>query len=77
MEAVLEDNRLKDFNNNDVPKPRSSDVTLLDTWKKKIAKARRILLEVVKDHIVSNLHRKATPFLMWRALTYFFQSSSD
>ena len=45
--------------------------------KKKIAKTRRILLEGVKDHIVSNLHGKATPFLMWKDLTDFFQSSSD
>ena len=76
MEAVLEDNGLKDFIDSVVPKLGSSDVALLDAWKKKIAKTRRILLEGVKDHIVSNLHGKATPFAMWKALTYFFQSSS-
>ena len=31
----------------------------------------------VKDHIVSSLHGKATPFAMWKALTDLFQSSSD
>ena len=31
----------------------------------------------MKDHIVSTLHGKATPFAMWKALTYFFQSRSD
>ena len=36
MEAVLEDNGLKEFIDSDVPKPRSSDVALLDVWKKKI-----------------------------------------
>ena len=77
MEAVLEDNGLKEFINSDVPKPGSRDVALLDAWKKRIEKTRRILLEGVKDHIVSNLHRKATPFEMWKALTDFFQSSSD
>ena len=46
-------------------------------WQKKIAKCRRILLEGVKDHIVSSLHGKATPFLMWKALTDLFQSRSD
>ena len=35
------------------------------------------MLEGVKDHIVSSLHGKATPFLMWKYLIYFFQSSSD
>ena len=77
MEATLEDNELKEFIDSDVPKPGSSDVALLDEWQKKIEKKRRILLEVVKDHIVSNLHGKATPFAMWKSLKYFFQSSSD
>ena len=36
-----------------------------------------ILLEGVKDHIVSSLHGKATPFATWKALTDLFQSSSD
>ena len=77
MEAVLEDNGLKEFINSNVPKLGSSDAALLDAWKKKTAKTRRILLEDVKDHIVSRIHGKATPFLMWKALTDFFQSRSD
>ena len=77
MEAVLEDNWLKELIHSDVPKPGSSDAALLNAWQKKTAKTRRILLEGVKDHIVSNLHGKATPFLMWKALTDFFQSRSD
>ena len=39
-------------------------------------KCRRILLEGVKDHIVSSLHGKASPFLMWKALTDLFQITS-
>ena len=74
---MLEDNGLKEFIDSDVPKSGSSNATLLDAWQKKVAKTRRILLEGVKDHIVSNLHSKATPFLMWKALTDFFQSRSD
>ena len=61
----------------DVPKPISTNVALLDAWKKKVAKTQRILLEGVKDHIVSSLHGKATPFVMWKALTDLFQRSSD
>ena len=34
-------------------------------------------MEGVRDHIVSSLHGKATPFAMWKALTDLFQSSSD
>ena len=77
MEAVLEDNGLKEFIDSDVPKSGSSDAALLDAWQKKVAKSRRIMLEGVKDHIVSCLHEKATPFEMWKDLIYFFQSSSD
>ena len=33
--------------------------------------------DLVKYHIVSSLHGKATPFLMWKALTDLFQCRSD
>ena len=77
MEAVLEDNGLKEFIDAKIPKPASSDAAALDAWQKKIAKCRRILLEGVKDHIVSSLHGKASSLLMWKALTDLFQSRSD
>ena len=77
MEAVLEDNGLKVFINSDVPKPTSTDVALIYAYPKKVEKTRIILLEGVKDHILSSLHRKATPFSMWKDLTDLFQSSSD
>ena len=69
MEAVLEDNGLKEFIDNDIPKPAAADAQLLDAWQKKVEKARRILLEGVRDHIVSSIHEKATPYVMWKALT--------
>eukprot|EP00253_Pinus_taeda_P013214 PITA_13214 len=75
MEAVLDDNGLKEFIKTDVPKP--TNATQVDAWQKKTAKCRRILLEGVKDHIVSSLHGKATPYLMWKLLTELFQSKSD
>ena len=34
-------------------------------------------MEGVKDHIVSSLHGKASPFLMCKALTDLFQSKRD
>jgi len=43
MEAVLEDNDLKDFIDQEVPKP--SDATQLLEWKKCVARARGIILE--------------------------------
>ena len=77
MEAVLDDNGLKEFIDAKIPKPASSDVVALDAWKKKTEKCRRIFLEGVKDHIVSSLHGKSSPFLMWKALTDLFQRKSD
>ena len=77
MEAVLEDNGLKEFIDNDVPKPAVEDAANLDAWKKGVAKVRRIPLEGVRDHIVSSLHGKATPYAMSKSLTDLFQSSND
>ena len=77
MEAVLEDNGLKGYIDVDVPKPDAIDTANLDAWKKKVVKARRILLEGVRDHIVSSLHGKTTPYEMWKVLTDLFQNSSD
>ena len=37
MEAVLEENGLKEFIDSNVPKPASSDATRLDAWQKKVA----------------------------------------
>jgi len=75
MEVVLDDNGLKEFIEDEVPKP--TNVAEVVAWKKKIAKCQRILLEGMKDQIVSSLHGKASPYLMWKVLTNLFQSKSD
>ena len=71
MEAVLEDNGLKDFIDQEFPK--STDATDLAEWRKCVARARRILLEGVRDHIVSSLHGKETLFSMWKTLKDLFK----
>jgi len=62
MEAVLEDNGLKDYIDQEVPKPTAANATKSTQWKKCVARARRILLEGVRDHRVSSLHGKETLF---------------
>ena len=47
MEVVLEDNGLKEFIDNDIPKLPTADTDLLNSWQNKVARARRILLEGV------------------------------
>ena len=75
MEVVLDENGLKEFIDAEVPKP--TDATQVEAWQKKMEKCRRILLEGVKDHIVSSMHGKYSPYFMWKALTDLFQSKSD
>ena len=70
MEAVLDDNGLKEFIEAEFPKP--TDTAQVEAWQKKTSKCRRILLEGMKDHIVSNLHGKASPYLMWKVLIDLF-----
>ena len=77
MEAVLDDNRLLEYVKIDIPKARPVDSQNLAQWKKDVAKVRRIILEGVRDHIVSNLHGKETPFTLRKALTNLFENSSD
>jgi len=42
-----------------------------------VARVRRILLEGVRDHIVSSLHGKETLFSMWKTLKDLYQNSND
>ena len=73
MEAVFADNGLLEYIESDIPQPAATDAQLVQ-WKKDVAKGRRIILEGVRDHIVSNLHGKASPFAMWKTLTELFQN---
>jgi len=57
--------------------PPIIDAQDLAEWKKCVAKAGRIILEGVRDHIVSKEHRKDTPYAMWQALIDLFQNNSD
>ena len=49
MEAVLEDNGLKDFIHQEIPKPAVANAQELAEWKKCVVNARQILLEGVQD----------------------------
>ena len=75
MEEILEDSGLKDFIDQEVCKP--TDATQLAKWKTCVARARRILLEGVQDHIVSTLHGKETPFSTWKTFKYLYQNCSN
>jgi len=68
MEAILDDNGLLEYIKSDVAKPQASYAQNLSQWKKHVDKVRRIILEGVCDHIVSNIHGKETFFTMWKEI---------
>jgi len=62
MEVVLKENGFKDSIDQEVHKPATANAQELVEWKKCVARVRRILLDGVRDHIVSGLHGKEIPF---------------
>ena len=64
MEVVLDDNGLLDYVKIYIPKLGLANAHNLAQQKKNVAKVRIIILEGVRDHIVSNTHRKETSFPM-------------
>jgi len=77
MEEVLDENGLLEYIKTNFAKAVEYDAQNLSQKKKDVDKARRIILEGVQDHIVSNFHGKETLFTMWKALIEFFKNSSD
>jgi len=47
IEVVLEDNRVMEFIDKDIPNPPTTDAEDLKEWRKCVAKVRRIILEGV------------------------------
>ena len=79
---ILEENELCDevvHNTTAVPivVPPSTNAAALTTFNKKDIKARRIILDAVKDHVIPHISSKTREFQMWDALTSLFQSSNE
>jgi len=66
-----------DYVKTKIPKRGSTDGKNLDQWKKNVVRARRIILEGVRDHIVSNSHGKENHFTMWHPLIELFQNKNE
>ena len=54
-----------------------TDSTLLATFQKKNVNAKRIILDVVKDHVIPHVAGKANAYEMWASLTKLYQSSKE
>jgi hypothetical protein len=49
----------------------------LAAYNKKNVKAKMILLDVVKDHIIPHVSKKKNSYEMWEALTKLYQSGNQ
>ena len=78
---ILEENELWDevvhnTTTNHIVVPAFTDAQALSAFNKDI-KARRIILDVVKDHVIPHISSKTCVYQMWDALTSLFQSSNE
>lgn len=71
---LLEENEIWDIAKNTKTIP--TDATPLAAFNKKNVKAKRILLDAVKDHVIPHVSRKKYAFQMWEALTKLYQSDN-
>jgi hypothetical protein len=54
-----------------------TDPTLLATFNKKNVKSKRMLLDVVKDHIIPHVSGKKNAYEMWDALIKLYRSGNQ
>ena len=74
---ILEENELWDevVHNtiaNPIVVPPSTDAVALTAFNKKGIKARRIILDAVKDHVIPYISSKTRAYQMWNSLTSLF-----
>ena len=74
ISLLLEENGIKDYATSVVPVP--TDATQLATYRKDDAKARRIILDGVKDHIVPHITELDTAKKMWDAILNLYQNAT-
>ena len=72
--AVLHKNRIKDYALKVVVVPVNDDP--LQKYEEAQAKAKCMMLDRVKDHVVPHIAEKNTAREMWEALTTLYQQSS-
>ena len=71
----LEENEVKDFSLTTVPVP--NDANQLAAWKMNDVKARKILMDSVKNHLVSHLAKSETTKEMFDSLKKLFERDSS
>ena len=62
---------------NTVQVPASTNASSLVAFNKKEIKSKRIILDVVKGHVIPHVTNKDRAYEMWDALTNLYQSSNE
>lgn len=79
---ILEENELWDevvhsTQANPIQVHASTDAQALATFNKKYIKARRIIFDAVKDHVIPHISGKDHAFKMWNVLARLYESSNE
>ena len=79
MILVLQENELWDIVENTTTHPVvvPIDATLLAAYTKKSIKAKRFILDAIKDHLIPHLTGKTHGYEMWESLTKLYQSTNE
>ena len=72
---ILEEYELWDIVEKPITIPK--DVVPLAEYNKKNVKAKRIILDAIKDHVIPHVTGKKNAFEMWESLTKLYQSSNE
>jgi hypothetical protein len=76
MSVVLKENKIWNYVSSVVVAP-TTDLVALDLHEVKEAKAQRIILDGVKDHLIPHLDEKKTSQEMWDALKNLFEAMNE
>jgi gag-polypeptide of LTR copia-type len=76
LSAVLKENKIYNYVSSVVAAP-AADPVALDLHEVKEAKAQRIILDGVKDHLIPHLAEKKTAKEMWDALKNLFEAKNE
>jgi transposase InsO family protein len=79
MILLLQEDELWDIVENIATHPLvvPTNATLLAAYTKKSIKAKRIILDAIKDHLIPHLMGKSNAYDMWESLTKLYQSTNE
>jgi hypothetical protein len=74
MILLLQESELWDIVENSTTNPLNvpTDATLLAAYTKKSIKAKRIILDAIKDHLIPHVTGKVNAYEMWESLTKLY-----